>query len=60
MIICDKCKQHIESETYLFGKVCCQGGNADLGKYRYKYYDLCEDCAEKVKNAIDEFLKEAR
>ena len=58
MIICDKCKQPINTETYLFGKSYCRGGPADLGKYRYRYYDLCEDCAENVKNAIDEYLKE--
>lgn len=60
MTICDKCKQPINTEAYLFGKVCCQGGPADLAKYRYKYYDLCKDCAEKVENAIDECLKEAK
>lgn len=57
MIICDKCKQPIETEVYLFGKTCCRGGNVDFSKYRYEYYDLCEGCAEKVKNTIDECLK---
>ena len=60
MIICDKCKQPIEAEAYLFGRTSCRGANVDLAKYRYKYYDLCEGCAEKVKNAIDEYLKEAK
>lgn len=60
MIICDKCKQPIETEVYLFGKTYCRGGNIDLGKCRYEYYDLCDDCVEKVKNAIDKCLKEAK
>ena len=46
MIICDKCKKEI--------KVCSL---LDLWHVP-PTYDLCKDCAGKIKSVIDDFLKE--
>ena len=47
MIICDKCKQPVKTKVHSFGYVGTDWRNLPN-------YDLCEDCAEKVKYAIDD------